>query len=109
MRPPSPSVKPKADTRSNIEKIGNTVGGAIKGIGAEVHGKTPSGANYINVNPFAPIVGAIRGGMLGYQGKSNLIDPPMQSVPAPRPIPKAAPDRANDPRRMTGSGSSMVK
>lgn len=96
----SPAVKPKIPkNRSTVEKIGGAIKGALDGaIDAGAPRKNSSGNTVINVNPLAPVMGAINGGIAGYRGK-----------PSVAPQPKVAPDRSGDPRRSTGSGPSMNK
>jgi len=97
----SPPVrpKPKPKPKSTVQKIGGAIKGAVDGAINSTRGTTLDGKPMININPVAPIVGAINGGIAGYNKPSN---------PAPMPL-KPAPDRANDMRRSTGSGPEMKK
>ena len=116
----SPAVRPsvpKADKRNIIQKVGGAVKGAVDGA------LDGAGRKYgvININPLAPVMGAINGGMAGYQGKPANPEPKPKPVQMPasnqmgpinktivrQPQLKTAPDRSNDMRRSTGSGPSM--
>jgi hypothetical protein len=108
----APTPKPK----STLQKIGGAVKGAVtgaaKGIDDYASGTNSKGQTVISAPFLAPVtaaVGAIRGGYLGAQGKYTAPkskDFTSKDYPV---SPKVAPDRSNNPTRVTGSGPSMNK
>jgi hypothetical protein len=110
-----PMAKPK-ESKSTLQKIGGAVKGAVtgavKGLDDYATGTNAKGQPVISAPIMAPVtaaVGAIRGGYLGAKGEYSA--PKTKNfTSSDYPVaPKVAPDRANNPTRVTGSGPSMNK